>query len=258
MVTLTSTAVVTTIFGVGGASLAAYKMQRRTQGLTEFQFKKETWNKVDASGKGSKGGHVLDSELSTTICISGWLRDKFDYQRPWGLQPQQPKITDRLELLERFYFVFRPDYLPNCTKILSRWKGEETRLWKVLEEKYGRDPDHLLPLTDGPRLRGSLTLEQEETLDNMFVELGYNSVAPTKARNESTSQRASNDRVRDTWTKNHGHVGSTEIYSAFSTSCTSRSPASTDIFDSSGRLDQDDFVEQCDFQPPNPNSIRSL
>lgn len=39
---LTSTAAVTTIFGVGGGGLVGYKMKRRTAGLTEFHFEKRT------------------------------------------------------------------------------------------------------------------------------------------------------------------------------------------------------------------------
>ena len=67
---LSSAAAITTIFGVGGAGLAGYKMHRRTKGLTEFDFQKEQL------GKNS------ESELFSTVCISGWLRDARDFQRP--------------------------------------------------------------------------------------------------------------------------------------------------------------------------------
>ena len=47
-------------------------MHRRTKGLTEFNFHKE-----------SVGGQKnTDAELFSTVCISGWLRDMRDYQRP--------------------------------------------------------------------------------------------------------------------------------------------------------------------------------
>ncbi|KAL3766323.1 hypothetical protein ACHAWU_005715, partial [Discostella pseudostelligera] len=68
---LTSAAAITTIFGVGGAGLASYKMHRRTKGLTEFNFNKE-----------EVGGKDSDAELFSTVCISGWLRDTRDFQRP--------------------------------------------------------------------------------------------------------------------------------------------------------------------------------
>jgi hypothetical protein len=46
-------------------------MHRRTKGLTEFNF-----NKEDAGDKDS------DAELFSTVCISGWLKDSRDFQRP--------------------------------------------------------------------------------------------------------------------------------------------------------------------------------
>jgi hypothetical protein len=67
---LSSAAAVSTIFGVGGAGLAGYKMHRRTKGLTEFDFQKEGMSKSN------------EAELFSTVCISGWLRDSRDFQRP--------------------------------------------------------------------------------------------------------------------------------------------------------------------------------
>ena len=67
---LSSAAVVSTLFGVGGAGLAGYKMHRRTKGLTEFDFQKEGMSKSN------------EAELFSTVCISGWLRDARDFQRP--------------------------------------------------------------------------------------------------------------------------------------------------------------------------------
>lgn len=168
VVTLTSTAAVTAIFGVGGGSLAAYKMQRRTQGVTEFEFQKE-----NSKANQTRSALAIEAELFSTICLSGWLRDRCDFQRPWGVVPRKPPLTDRLELLERFYSVYKPENVPKCPKILASWKGEEKELWKLLREKYGRDPDHLFPLTDGPRFKAKLTLDQQEVLDQLFVELGY-------------------------------------------------------------------------------------
>jgi hypothetical protein len=166
--------------------LAAYKMQRRTQGLTEFEFQKETDASMGSETGGpndprpatSKAG--IEAELFSTICISGWLRDEYDFQRPWGLHPTSPRLVDRLELLERFYSIHSPDHLPKCRRILESWSGEEGKLWGVLREKYGVDPDHLFPLQHGQRVKGALTLEQEEVLDQIFVELGYNSQSPDR------------------------------------------------------------------------------
>jgi hypothetical protein len=195
---LAHSAVVSTIFGVGGGGLAAYKMQRRTQGLTEFEFRKESFHRFQMLTNAETNGKLdLDAELFTTVCISGWLRDNYDYQRPWGLHPTRPRLGDRLELLERFYYIHRPDHLPNCPRILADWKGEEKKLWSILREKYGSDPDHLFPLDNGPRLKGSLTLDQEEALDAMFVELGLNSVAP-KTAPSNKDQRTPFERMKET------------------------------------------------------------
>eukprot|EP00980_Cylindrotheca_fusiformis_P003151 scaffold721_cov131-Cylindrotheca_fusiformis.AAC.41 len=189
---LSSTAVVTTIFGVGGGSLAAFKMQRRTQGLTEFEIRKEA--QYGAENEKCE----IDAELFSTICISGWLRDKYDFQRPWGLHPTNPRLYNRLELLERFYSIHSPDHVPKCEKILGSWEGEERQLWAILHEKYGCTPDHLFPLGDGPRIRGTLSLEQEEVLDQIFVDLGYNSAAP-KQHCIDEKQPTPLERMREGW-----------------------------------------------------------
>mmetsp|Transcript_26479 Transcript_26479/g.58946 ORF Transcript_26479/g.58946 Transcript_26479/m.58946 type:complete len:574 (+) Transcript_26479:3-1724(+) len=166
-------------------------MQRRTQGVTEFDFCRETkgrpdrrFDTEDRRGNDDK----IEAELFSVLCISGWLRDQCDYQRPWGLEPAHPRISDRLEKLERFYSVHSPDHVPKCERILSDFKGEEDLLWEILRRKYGRDPDHLFPLneidqkniTEGTSIKrqGELSLEQEEVLDKLFVELGYHSIAP--------------------------------------------------------------------------------
>ena len=177
VVTLTSTAAVTAIFGVGGGGLAAYKMNRRTQGLTEFTFQKES-----QSGRRSVGRP--EPELFSTICISGWLTEQCDYQRPWGVTPTNPPIYDRTERLERFYMIYRPERVPKCSRILSDWKNEEKELWKLLKQKYGRDPDHLFPLDGGPRQKGALTLEEDEVLDQLFIELGH--VPASESQDEKT------------------------------------------------------------------------
>ena len=189
----TSTAAVTAIFGVGGGSLAAYKMQRRTQGLTSFEFHKES------------GDDCVD--LFLTVAISGWLRDECDFQRPWGVLPSNPSIQDRLELLERFYAVHSPDHVSKCKKILQSWQGEEEQLWRLLRDKYGRDPSSLFPLA-GPRQRYGLTLEQKETIDLLFVELGY-VVKPTSAESihEQHQQLPTPlGRVRMSWKMRHNEL----------------------------------------------------
>lgn len=190
---LTSTAAVTAIFGVGGGSLVAYKMNRRTQGVTEFEFRKETSveNGIEAND--------VEAELFCTIALSGWLRDFCDFQRPWGVQPSNPWISDQLELLERFYAVYRPENVLKSSTILKSWEGEEKELWKLLKQKYGTDPDHLFPLTDGERKTGWLTLEQREVLDHLFLVF-----TGEEACSASQTNRAPLDRIRTAWNHRQG------------------------------------------------------
>ena len=126
-----------------------------------------------------------DAELFSSICVSGWLRDDYDFQRPWGVTPSRPPITDRLELLERFYSVYKPDHIYKSSQILASWKGEEEQLWALLRQTYGRDPDHLFPLDSGPRLSGALTHEQQEVIGQLFTTLGC--TIDTKERRHSTT-----------------------------------------------------------------------
>jgi len=168
---LSSAAAISTIFGVGGAGLAGYKMHRRTKGLTEFDFQKE------GSMKGKN--RMSEAELFSTVCISGWLRDSRDFQRPWGVSPNHPRIIDKVELLERFYFVHNPDNVHRCAEILRHWKGRYFQLWKALREKYGRDPSNLYPLDEGPRISAELTHEETEAVEFLLDKLGY---SPQKDR----------------------------------------------------------------------------
>jgi len=90
-----------------------------------------------------------------------------------GVEPSNPPITDRIEKLTRFYSIYKPENVERVPDILRQWKGEERKLWSVLKAKYGRDPDHLLPLNHGVKRRHTLTHEEHEVIDNLFVELGY-------------------------------------------------------------------------------------
>eukprot|EP00979_Chaetoceros_neogracilis_P002059 scaffold371_cov268-Chaetoceros_neogracile.AAC.6 len=179
--TLTSTAAVTTVFGFGGGGLAAYKTHRRTKGITEFTFHKQRYRNAD------KDEDSANADLFSTICVSGWLKDDKDFERPWGVDPSSPPITDRLERLIRFYSIHKPEHICRCQEILRRWKGEERELWAVLREKYGQDPDHLYPIYDSPYRRILLTHEEDETVDTLLGELGYE--APSEEKNDGMMQQ---------------------------------------------------------------------
>jgi Protein of unknown function (DUF726) len=197
---LTSTVAVTAIFGVGGGGLAAYKMQRRTIGLTEFEFVKE-------SGSDTLNDNTPEPELFSTICLSGWLRDECDFQRPWGVTPSRPRIRDRLELLERFYAVHSPEHIPKSAKILSSWKGQETQLWNILQHKYGRDPSHLFPLENSSRRNNSLSHEQREMVSRMFTELGYICSSSAEVPGSRGCKRYPNEKRMEITKAHDGEIG---------------------------------------------------
>jgi hypothetical protein len=165
---LASTTAVLSIFGAAGGSLAAYKMNRRTAGLTEFTIQQE--GLTDAAG--ADGSATPKAQLFRTVFLSGWLGDAFDFQRPWGVQPTNPALEDKLELLERFYAAHYPDLVPYSKDILKRWEGKETDLWELLKNKYGNDPSHLFPWNSGPRFDAALSDTEEVMLDRLIIEVG--------------------------------------------------------------------------------------
>lgn len=147
-----------TIFGVGGGSLVASKVSNRTKGLGDFEIRKETADDKE------------DIELSRTVCISGWLTDEHDFQRPFGVTPDS--LDDKIELLARFCSVYSPFTVPTCPSILQKWQGKEDELWNVLRSGYGKDPDSLLPLT-GPRQLAALSESESDMVDNVIETLGF-------------------------------------------------------------------------------------
>ena len=154
MAALSSAAAVTTIFGVGGGLLAANKMKRRVKGLTDFTLQRET----------------EDNDLFVTIGIAGWLRDGHDFQRSWGVTPNE--LDDKTELLERFYSIFNPEKIPKVQEILAEFEGREDSLWAMLADTYGRDPDSLLPLF-GPKYEAALSSKELTMVDAVLTSLGY-------------------------------------------------------------------------------------
>ncbi|GAX14893.1 hypothetical protein FisN_29Lh109 [Fistulifera solaris] len=152
-----SSLVVTALFGIGGGTLAAYKMQRRTGGLTEFEIQSEAV--------------TSESHLSSVVAISGWLLEDSDVQRPWGVVPSNPPIRDKVQLLERFYSVYCPEQLPNVQQHLELYKDREGELWAWLESIYGRNPDAPFP-RPGQSTRVKASREQEQMVRNTFAGLG--------------------------------------------------------------------------------------
>jgi len=176
ILTLQSAVAVTTIFGVGGGSLAAVKMMKRTAGLEQFEINNKTHS-------------LYQAQLSRTVCISGWIKDVFDFERPWGVTPDQ--LTDERELLERFYSVHNPSMVSNVANVLKEFsdKGE---LWQSLEKKFGSDPDHLLPLC-GPRQEISLSGKEREDICMVVKAIGI--------KNLTVQEKDSDQTITNSWSK---------------------------------------------------------
>lgn len=156
----------TTIFGVGGGTLVANKMTKRTAGLTNFDIVKIAPDKEgDRSDAGPDG-----PDLSRTVCVAGWLRDEHDAVRPFGATPRG--LTDRHELFCRYCSVYAPHAVPHCRRILEEWQGREDELWGLCESSYGRDPGSLLPFQAGPRFDAVLTAGEDAAVDHLLRAMG--------------------------------------------------------------------------------------
>ena len=69
-----------------------------------------------AAGGGAAPG------LSLTLCVSGWLGDKLDFERPWGVEPMGLSLRERLQ---RFYFVHNPAHVKKVDNLLKDYRGHE-------------------------------------------------------------------------------------------------------------------------------------
>lgn len=153
-----------TLFGAGGGGLSAYKMKRRTDGLSEFTINQEAVNDMSTTSDTERKAATVLAHLSTTICISGWLTDEFDFQRPWGVIPNN---LSRLERLKRFFSVVDPERAKEAKEMYKdgddRGSEIDEELWSdfsvALKQQYGKTPDTLLPLTDR-----AVSLSRQETI----------------------------------------------------------------------------------------------
>lgn len=66
---VTTTATVATFLGAGGAGLAGYKMNRRTQGVKHFEFQR-----INRTFENSELNQEEQNGMTVYICVSGYLR----------------------------------------------------------------------------------------------------------------------------------------------------------------------------------------
>ena len=171
----------TTIFGVGGGTLVANKMSKRTAGLEDFDLVKIQTDRNSSDRSQDKRGNNEDNycpDLSRTVFVGGWLRDEHDGERPFGVTPRG--LTDRHELLCRYCSVYSPHLLTDCRRILEEWRGRERELWDLCRASYGRDPSALLPLKAGPRYDAQLTESENVALDELTGALGLTLPEPNR------------------------------------------------------------------------------
>ena len=117
------------LFGVGGGGLSAYKMKKRTAGLSDFSIRRENIEQFMYLGasdeKMKKGIEAMLPQLHTTVAVSGWLRDNdiADFQLAWGIQPtcKYAKADDnrRLRQLRRFYSIYNPPLIHVCEAFMQ-------------------------------------------------------------------------------------------------------------------------------------------
>jgi len=135
------------MFGVVGGGLGAYKMSKRVKGLSEWRIRKETTATSKESSAATKGLHA-------TVCVSGWLAEECDFQKPWGVQPNDPPESV-LDSLQRYLCITSGigEKIPDAKELLAEHKDQEDKLWIELSEIHGgKTPDTLLPLdrSDAP------------------------------------------------------------------------------------------------------------
>lgn len=116
------------LFGAGGGGLAAYKMKKRTAGLTQFEIRRENIEQYMYPGasddKMKKGIETMLPQLHTTVAVAGWLRanDVADFQLAWGVQPtcQYKEDSEKLRIrqMKRFYSLYNPPLVHLCERFM--------------------------------------------------------------------------------------------------------------------------------------------
>ena len=173
------------LFGVGGGGIAAYKMKKRTAGLTEFEVRRENIQQYMYPGASEdrmkKGIEAMLPHLHTSLCVSGWLRDNDpdDFQLAWGIQPtcrDDNAKTDAYRMLQmrRFYSIYNPQLVHLCEEYLTHLKKVQgkrfswERIFNQLERKYGASPEFMIPIDKPFDNEISLSHEEKEMIDNVL------------------------------------------------------------------------------------------
>ena len=153
-----------TVFGVGGAARAGLGMKRRTAGVQEFEIRRipgsrAAYINAKASSAGKQGagssGEADDQDeesqprLAIVVCISGWLLQEDDFERPWGVHPRSMKSQ-----LDRFYRVHNQGNKSNIGDILASYEGHES----LLCDRWVPGCSHLLQICASDTSHAGYTL----------------------------------------------------------------------------------------------------
>lgn len=194
-----SPAAIMALFGLGGGGLSAYKMKRRTAGLSEFVIHGETTKATDKEETNAKEVNTR-AQLHTTVCVSGWLNDEHDFQRPWGVTPDN---LSHLEVLERFFSVMEPAKVKDAQELVkpltnksftggsldtSKKVAQWNSIASELQSKYGKTPDNLLPLEG----RAVLLSKDESDTVQEIVDTVLQREKPTTAETTTTTTSTKN------------------------------------------------------------------
>ncbi len=206
------------LFGAGGGGIAAYKMKKRTAGLSQFEVRRENIEQYmyqgASEGKMKKGIAAMLPQLHTTVAVTGWLRenDAADFQLAWGCQPtcMYEKADDfnlRIRQLRRFYSIYNPPLVPLCEDFMltlkSRLKKDFSwdRIWIQLEHKYGANPDHMIPLDTPRENEVFLSSDEKAMIDGVLSTARVSNLAKKGLGTGEAFEFNENDEIADLLTQ---------------------------------------------------------
>ena len=202
------------LFGAGGGGIAAYKMKKRTQGLSQFEVRRENIEQYMYPGaseeKMKRGIAAMLPQLHTTLAVTGWLRDNdvADFQLAWGIQPtcKYEKADDfslRIRQMRRFYSIYNPPLVHLCEDFMSSLKSRLKkdfswdRIWTQLEQKYGANPDHMIPFDTPRENEVFLSSDEKAMIDGVLNTAKVSSLAKRGLVAGASFEFNENDEIAD-------------------------------------------------------------
>ena len=160
LASFSSAAIIGTIFGTSGSALVAWKMTKRTEGITDMCFIKNN-SRYDDEGKDICNvlkkkdektekvsqekvdeEHINTNRMCVCICVSGWLTKasgEGGFESVWGTVPAYNlNLAERLKV---FYKIHNKlDNLKYVDFIADAYKGRYDELHEAYLAKYGASP----------------------------------------------------------------------------------------------------------------------